>query len=67
MVDVGRDGEALWRAAFWVALDTSVAVDVAVVKSYITLTPPGRSWVGYFFFLIATFKGKLVGLFCLVL
>ena len=50
MVDVGRDGEALWRAAFWVALDTSVAVDVAVVKSYITLTPPGRSWVGYFFF-----------------
>ena len=66
MVDVGRDGEALWRAAFWVASDPSMAVDVAVVKSYITLTPPDRSWVGYFF-LTSTFKGKLVGFFSLVL
>ena len=44
--DVGGDGEALWRVAFWWPLALSVASVMGGVKSSNTHTPPGRSWVG---------------------
>ena len=42
VVDVGGDGAALPRMAFWLTVDDAVYC----VKSYNTLTPTDRNWVG---------------------